>query len=515
MKKYFLMLGLVGAALSFTNCSNDLDEAAPVAPAGHDFKLYAAPATRTASDGLNTKWVADDKINVFHAAANGKDYVSDGAFSIAEADLSSGTFKGTISDAEFDASANHDWYVLYPYNSESVDPTASKVTIPTVQYQTGVDNWDTQTPLMASYGVAKNTATPSVKMKHLTSMIEVNVKNTSEIAAKVTKITLSAETVDLSGSFDVDVTAETPVYTSVDAKTEKSATLVITGENSLTTSESGNYYLSIKPVTLPEGEVLTLTITANGRIITKTMTVPAGGLSFNSGEINPVAVKIAPKAAKWMKVTSAPADWSGEYLFVTEVIAKNVTTTPTPYRAWDLSYKKNDNRIVVILDEDKNEILEARTHDDPTKEGNQSIALADLVNYTVVIKKVEGGYTFQGSPTSTMTYSANKNTPAANAYFTNTTGTGGGFVYSSDPVLAANSIKLLDDGTVDMPLTVSVDVEGTMTDVVVRFGYFPYKDNRRFNYFPQTEWDNSATAGVATFSYRQRVCLYKCVESND
>ena len=64
---------------------------------GSSFEIIATPVqTRTENDGMDTKWVADDAINVFHAEEGTDTYVSDGEFTIA--DVSTNRFKGTVSE---------------------------------------------------------------------------------------------------------------------------------------------------------------------------------------------------------------------------------------------------------------------------------------------------------------------------------------------------------------------------------------------------------------------------------
>ena len=87
---------------------------------GIPFEIVANPVqTRTQMDGLDTKWVANDAINVFHSVSGAipKTYVSDGEFTIA--DVSTNLFQGTVSEA-LNAENSYDWYMVYPYNQHLV-----------------------------------------------------------------------------------------------------------------------------------------------------------------------------------------------------------------------------------------------------------------------------------------------------------------------------------------------------------------------------------------------------------
>ena len=74
-----LSLGLMFAALTLTNCSNDIVENITPAEKGEALTIVAnTPDTRTVADGLNTTWAANDKLSVFHV--DGTTTKHDGAF---------------------------------------------------------------------------------------------------------------------------------------------------------------------------------------------------------------------------------------------------------------------------------------------------------------------------------------------------------------------------------------------------------------------------------------------------
>ena len=117
-KSFVYAAGLICLALSITNCHKEpVDQATPASEP--NFELFALPVTtKTANDGLNTKWVADDDINVFHAVAGSTTYVSDGEFTVK--DTETGSFDGTIKT--LDADKSYDWYAFYPYSSYNKTP---------------------------------------------------------------------------------------------------------------------------------------------------------------------------------------------------------------------------------------------------------------------------------------------------------------------------------------------------------------------------------------------------------
>ena len=125
-------------ALSITDCQKELvDQTTPASEP--NFELFARPVTtKTANNGLDTKWVAKDTINVFHAAAGSTEYVSDGKFTVK--DIETGRFDGTVSKS-LSAYKSYDWYAFYPYTSQISTPGDREVGWVTVggtsQTQTG------------------------------------------------------------------------------------------------------------------------------------------------------------------------------------------------------------------------------------------------------------------------------------------------------------------------------------------------------------------------------------------
>lgn len=81
-KSFVFAAGLMCLALSITDCQKELvDQTTPASEP--NFELFAQPVTtKTANDGLDTKWVAKDAINVFHAEAGSTLYVSDNQFTV-------------------------------------------------------------------------------------------------------------------------------------------------------------------------------------------------------------------------------------------------------------------------------------------------------------------------------------------------------------------------------------------------------------------------------------------------
>lgn len=299
MKKYSLLMGLMCAALSITSCSKDNTETFDK-PKGYEFELYAAPQTRTEVDGLDMKWSADDAMNVFHAPTGTTNYSSNDQFTLAE--IESGRFTGLITDTEFDPNGTYDWYVLYPYKSQKTTPALDEAYFgigsyaKSVQTQKGINNQDhicgVDIPL---YGkVTNTTGSPSLQMHHIATLFRINVINTGSADLNVTGITLTSASENLIGTYYFDITGDAPVLTpSGDNYVSKTAKLTIT-DGIVTPGTTGSFYLATRAFTAPEGEQLTLTVTANGETVEKVATL-SKETTFAAGKINKLNIDIEGK----------------------------------------------------------------------------------------------------------------------------------------------------------------------------------------------------------------------------
>lgn len=338
MKKYSLLMGLMCAALSITSCSKDNTETFDK-PKGYEFELYAAPQTRTEVDGLDMKWSANDAMNVFHAPTGTTNYSSNDQFTVS--DIEGGVFKGTISDTEFDPNGTYDWYAVYPYSKYMASPAESNSGSYFVvgsknintQQQTGIDNQahicGENIPL---YGKATGvTESPRLAMHHIATLFRINVINTGSADLNVTGITLTSASENLIGSYYFDITGETPVLTPYrDDYVSKTATLNIT-DGVVAPDATGSFYLATRAFTAPEGEQLTLTVTANGETVEKVATL-SKETTFAAGKINKLNINVAAEAyvpAEYAIITNpADIDVTATY-FIGGNNEKTVAASPT------------------------------------------------------------------------------------------------------------------------------------------------------------------------------------------
>ena len=285
-KSFVYAAGLICLALSITNCHKEpVDQATPASEP--NFELFALPVTtKTANDGLNTKWVADDDINVFHAVAGSTTYVSDGQFTVK--DIENGSFDGTIKT--LDADKSYDWYAFYPYTSQITTPGDREVGWVTVggksQTQTGNNSREHLSgeacPL---YGISKNVAsdkTPSIAMNHLTSVIKVSVANNSGEDLTVSSVSFTGTT-DIVGTYYINFAAFPVAYkSSGDKYVSSTASLTVSNGEALANGSSADFYIAIKPFTAKSGSTLKLAVNGYEKTITldKDITFTAGHIKL-------------------------------------------------------------------------------------------------------------------------------------------------------------------------------------------------------------------------------------------
>lgn len=290
-KSFVYAAGLMCLALSITDCQKELvDQTTPASEP--NFELFAQPVTtKTANDGLDTKWVAKDAINVFHAEAGSTLYVSDNQFTVK--DIETGRFDGTVSKS-LSADKSYDWYAFYPYSSYNKTPAG--ISKDTFGYTTIGGTSQTQTgngsrahlagescPL---YGIASNVASdkvPSISMNHLTSVIKVSVTNNSGEDLTVSSVSFTG-TEDIVGTYFINFAASPVAYkSSGNAYVSSTASLTVSNGEALANGSSADFYIALKPFTAKTGSTLKLAV--NG--YEKTLKLK-NDITFTAGHIKPL-----------------------------------------------------------------------------------------------------------------------------------------------------------------------------------------------------------------------------------
>lgn len=326
MKKLFIYsLLLLSAAIS---CTKDLKEQNIVSGAGVPFEISAIPQTKTVNDGLSTNWAAADEINVFHAEAGTTTYTSDGAFSVAAEDITTGRFTGTLASS-LDNLKSYDWYVMYPYSSRLTSPVNNNefyATIGSKWNEVQTQDGDASMAHIAGenyplYGKVTNIAAVapvSISMSHLSSLLEINVTNTFSEAIAVNQIQFSTPSEPIIGTYYIKYAAEPITYVSSgDTYVSNTATLDVSNVT-VAPNAVGKFYMAIKPFTAKANDVLTVKITTDKGFDTQEISLTKD-VTFTAGKIKKVNAEYVGQVAMaetWTLVDPSSELKDGEYVIL-------------------------------------------------------------------------------------------------------------------------------------------------------------------------------------------------------
>ena len=268
----------VGAALaimfSLSGCQKEIQipEENNVVKNGTPFELIASPVeTRTVNDDMNTRWAADDAINVFHAVAGTTTYVNDGEFTITEANLATNKFTGEI-NGTLTEGTSYDWYMFYPYTSQVETPANTSKGWAVVgsnsnasQVQSGNNSKahlaGTNIPLWGKITGVTSTSMPEVQVNQACAFIEFNVTNNSGSDLIVSEIQFTG-TEDIVGTYYINYAGENVVYTGSGEKyVSSTATLSVQNAAIISNEGTASFYMAIKPFSAQTG---TLKVSVNG-----------------------------------------------------------------------------------------------------------------------------------------------------------------------------------------------------------------------------------------------------------
>lgn len=292
MKRSLLFAGLAFATLSFVGCNKEADVKGLD---GYPIEIQLSDIdTRTVNDGMSTKWAENDALSVFYAPTGTASWSANTKFTVT--DPSANRAAGEV---ELTAAA-YDWYLFYPYDKNLVNPTSLNDAGQNKGYMyigSASNGKQTQAGLNSQahlagkdlpvYGVRKNVAadvTPSVLMQHITSVVAVNVTNGTSKPLTVTGIDFTAPEA-IVGTFFIDFSGETLGFKgSGDKYVSSTATLAVTGNETIAANGSAKFYLAIKPFAAKANDKLALKISAAEGSFEKEITLPSA-VEFQSGKI--------------------------------------------------------------------------------------------------------------------------------------------------------------------------------------------------------------------------------------
>ena len=303
MKKALLFVGLAAATLSFVGCNKEAD-----VPGldGRKVEIVLTDAqTRTVNDDMTTKWAENDELSVFYAPAGSTDWSSNTKFTVTNAASNVATGEVELTGSSYD------WYLFYPYvkqlpNPSTLNPEGS-------QYErsgytpVGSKNNATQTQNglnstahlsganLPVWGVAKNVAAdkvPTVSMKHVTSVVKVNVTNGLKDAITISSLSFTG-TEDIVGTYYIDITGDAPTFVgSGDGYVSSTANLTVSNADALASGATASFYIAVKPFTAPANGELAIKVVSDAGSMEKTVKLDKE-TSFQAGHIKTLNVTFA------------------------------------------------------------------------------------------------------------------------------------------------------------------------------------------------------------------------------
>jgi len=292
--------------------------------------VSSTAGTRTANDGLNTKWVSTDKVSVFHAPAGGN-YVLDGEFSIK--DTETGLFDGTVTASPVEGNL-YDWVAVYPYSShlETVANTENCFFAIGSKSQDGFVQTQAETGSMAhlageyfpmvgkSAGVEYTGEAPFIQMNQIAAVAAFKVTNSTSADINVSNIEFTAPEL-IVGTFYIDFSQNTPVLRSSGSKyTADKAVLNVT-DGTIKKGETGIFYLGIRPFTVSSGQNLSLKVTTSANDSqTKTFNI-SSDVTFHPGKIKTLKMDFTTEhidlGTEFIQISSlSDITADGQYVFV-------------------------------------------------------------------------------------------------------------------------------------------------------------------------------------------------------
>ena len=327
--KSYVLGALAVAAVALSGCSKN--DAGMKEIGNKDFSVTLTGAnTKTTNDGLATLWAANDAINLFHNQAGESEpvYVNDGKFTTSAAGATA-TFSGTLAE-EIDESKAYNWYAFYPYTSQVETPANTSkgyVTVGSGAKLTQTQNGNNSTAHISgkNYPVAgvlskiPGSENPVIQMKHLSSLVAVTVENQTDAPITVSSISMTADGVDIIGTYYIDFTQDPAVFTpSGDTYVSSTAVLVVNDGEEIAPKESAKFYFAVKPFVVNEGDMLTLMVSGSNGPEEKIISAEKN-YEFKSGKI------------KNIKFVYDVTEASYDFTTVAELnaIAAEVGNTPT------------------------------------------------------------------------------------------------------------------------------------------------------------------------------------------
>lgn len=285
MKK-IIFSAMAIAAVAVSCQVKDLDENTSVS--GESFKISAElPETKTIfnAEDYAVAWENNDALTVIVNSNDNYEFTNAGGNDFEAKNV-------TISDGM------NTFHVLYPYsmyvkkvdaNGVTSDGSGKKtyVNIPdnAAKSQTSINSTAHIKGVMYGYAEASADQTPAIQMHQLTALLKIAVTNNHTEPITVRSITVSTDAQGqlLSGTFYINL-KDGSVESSGDNYTFSSTTLGVTGVT-METGETGTFWVSANPFSVPVGSHLTISVETDKGSVTDERSYEQA-LNFDAGTVN-------------------------------------------------------------------------------------------------------------------------------------------------------------------------------------------------------------------------------------
>ena len=306
----------------FASCAKEIQ-----APVENDEELIevtliagnpeAKPATRTEMDGTTPKWSASDSIGVSTGTSGNYRFDTDIVAAAVTASFSGSSVSG-------------DLYAYHPYGEDGVKTasgaTGARVNLIKDQYPTAT-SFDGNADLMVSKKFTVSPANTTVsglqfgRLGAIVKIVLIDSEDTMSGTQYPSSVSMTAESA-LAGYVIIDMVNQS--MTDPYFNTSNTVTANYTNETHFAVNGTNGAYLIVAPQTLAAGTSLTIAASTDDYSISKTITVPAGGIELLPGKVNTLNISLAaghitPKSTPYELYSGDISE--GDYLIVYDGVA--------------------------------------------------------------------------------------------------------------------------------------------------------------------------------------------------
>lgn len=395
MKKLFLSMSLMLAALTLTNCTKDAAEDKAIVDNGKGFSFTAnidgVGDTKATLEGVKTVWEAGDQVgfggikesDTFTTARlYGFDYVSGNVFKSEKSTFSAPNQFYAIFPTALESGKYLEVYTAN-YTEDATKVNTSKDYYPVSgQNMTQVGASAAHVPAYSPmYWMSNGAISPdnlAVQFHHTTSLMKFTVVNTEDAAITVKGVRLSvpADT-KIAGTYYINF-ANGELIPSGSNYVYNSASVAVENAPALAKGESFDVYMPVAPFALAANDAVTVVITTtDGSICTVEKTM-AAAIAFEAGKINTATVNFVKDAVSETAMTVselAQALEAGASLAGKKVVGFVSALAPT-------AADNFSQGTLIITDNSGNEYSAVKFFSDPKKVNNgidtyQDLAIGD------------------------------------------------------------------------------------------------------------------------------------------